>query len=298
MKLSEFLVQVFGSERSNDEFDQLKTWKKEGELNAKSLQEMTALNLISTELSDYQDFDVEAGLASTLDQISPDTKKPTTQPTKTILVITITILALLASFGLYKVVMEQPQQFYADSETLQRTLDDGTIFTLNDESSLTYDDVNNSMTLKGEAFFDVVKQEIPLLINTSQGQIKVLGTSFNVKSDEGVTEVYMYKGTIEYTSDKKQSIKVTQGEGIIVTSSAIKKFASENVQVYNYWIDQRLSYKNVPFANVLDDLERLFDKDYSDLKRSSDDLTVTANFENNTELEILEELSVITGIKL
>ncbi|MDA9774412.1 FecR family protein, partial [Saprospiraceae bacterium] len=297
-KLSEFLVQVFGSERSNDEFDQLKTWKNEGELNAKSLQEMTALNLISTELSDYQDFDVEAGLANTLEQITPDDQHTTTQQTKTILVITITILALLASFGLYKVVMEQPHQYYADSDIIQRTLDDGTNFTLNDESSLTYDDVNNSMSLNGEAFFDVVKQDIPLIIKTSQGQIKVLGTSFNVKSDEEVTEVYMYNGTIEYTSDKKQSIKVTEGEGIIVTSSAIKKFASENVQVYNYWIDQRLSYKNVPFANVLDDLERLFDKDYSDLKQSSNDLTVTANFENNTELEILEELSVITGIKL
>ena len=41
---------------------------------------------------------------------------------------------------------------------------------------------HRSLTLSGEAYFDVQKGNKPFTISTNQGQVTVLGTSFNVRS--------------------------------------------------------------------------------------------------------------------
>lgn len=63
------------------------------------------------------------------------------------------------------------------------TLSDGTKIYLNAKSEIGYtSEFSNSIrlvSLKGEAFFEVEKENRPFLIETHQTRIQVLGTSFN-----------------------------------------------------------------------------------------------------------------------
>lgn len=301
MKLSEFLVQVFGSERSNNEFEQLGTWKEEGELNAKHLKEMSLLNSVSSDLKDYQSFDVEAALNKTIPQLNTSINKTnayTSTNSKKYIFILIGLLFLsLASILTYNYFGQTEMTYIASNSVEENQLDDGTVFLLNEKASLTFDERKNQMNLNGEAYFDVTKQEKPLYIGTSMGDIKVLGTSFNVISKDDYTEIYMYSGTISFTNKSDETITISENEGLKVSNGGMQKFESLNKQVFSYWLNRELFYKNAPLTNVLDDLERLFNKDYAELKSQAQDLTVTASFKDNSLDEITQELQVITGIK-
>jgi len=88
-------------------------------------------------------------------------------------------------------------------------LPDGTKVWLNSDSKLEYkDNFNDSIrevTLSGEAYFDVVKDaEHPFVVHTSDIDIRVLGTAFNVKSypKESSIEATLIHGLIEVTNKK------------------------------------------------------------------------------------------------
>jgi len=85
-------------------------------------------------------------------------------------------------------------------------LPDGTEVWLNSGSRISYGNdftgATREVTLKGEAFFDVVKDPArPFIIHTDAIDIKVLGTAFNVRSypEEKITETALIRGSVEIT---------------------------------------------------------------------------------------------------
>ena len=83
------------------------------------------------------------------------------------------------------------------------TLIDGTKIWLNAGSNLRYDNNfnkgNRKVYLEGEAYFDVTKNKsLPFIVNTSDINLKVLGTAFNVKcyKDEGTIETTLVRGSV------------------------------------------------------------------------------------------------------
>jgi ferric-dicitrate binding protein FerR (iron transport regulator) len=95
-------------------------------------------------------------------------------------------------------------------------LPDGTKVWLNAGSRLSYDSGTynkdkRSVSLSGEAFFDVTKnKERPFIIRTNRICIKVLGTAFNVKAypEDKITETTLLRGSIELTVNNKPCRKI------------------------------------------------------------------------------------------
>ncbi len=81
-------------------------------------------------------------------------------------------------------------------------LPDGSSVWLNAGSSVTYSSDFNvgsrNISLDGEAFFDVVKQDTPFMVNTMDVSLRVLGTSFNIKAyeDDEVIETTLVSGSL------------------------------------------------------------------------------------------------------
>ncbi|HEY4206081.1 MAG TPA: FecR domain-containing protein [Puia sp.] len=118
-------------------------------------------------------------------------------------------------------------------------LPDGTQVWLNSGSNISYDNDFGSATrqvlLSGEAFFDVVKDNArPFIIHTATVDIKVLGTSFNVRSypEEKVTETSLIRGAVEVTlkanADKKIFLKPNE-KLIVSNDSALVR--NDSIQV-------------------------------------------------------------------
>lgn len=109
-------------------------------------------------------------------------------------------------------------------------LPDGSQVWLNSGSKISYGNdftgTERSVTLKGEAFFDVVKDPSrPFIIHTDAVDIKVLGTAFNVRSypDEKVTETSLIRGSVEITLHKNPGKKIVlkPSEKLIVKNDSI-----------------------------------------------------------------------------
>ena len=106
-----------------------------------------------------------------------------------------------ASFSMYEV--KAP---YGSRSEIR--LPDGTTVILNAGSFLSYsNDYNNSnrnVTLKGEAYFKVARNEyIPFIVNAGPLNITALGTEFNVKAydDEIAIETTLVTGKVEITRE-------------------------------------------------------------------------------------------------
>ena len=98
----------------------------------------------------------------------------------------------------------------------QLTLPDGTKVWLNAGSRLSYDSNmlrkdTRTVTLSGEAFFDVAKdKDRSFVIHTDKISIRVLGTAFNVKAypRDKITETTLMRGSVELTVNNKPYQKI------------------------------------------------------------------------------------------
>ena len=107
-------------------------------------------------------------------------------------VAAIVIITLLSGFFVNQVIQKnyyagvQNEIIVPNGEKTQIILSDGTKVYLNAGTHLKYPAVfsrkKREVTLIGEAFFDVAKDKsIPFIIKTLRFDVKVTGTSFNLK---------------------------------------------------------------------------------------------------------------------
>lgn len=96
-------------------------------------------------------------------------------------------------------------------------LPDGSYVLLNSYSSVSYssDFEDRIINLSGEAFFDVQAGDSPFVVKTELGDVKVLGTGFNVKSNEDELQVEVDEGTVEVASGECTD-KIRKGERAVL----------------------------------------------------------------------------------
>ena len=97
-------------------------------------------------------------------------------------------------------------------------LPDGTNIWLNAGSSIKFNNNfnkdNREINLKGEAFFEVSKQDIPFNVTVPGIVFNVLGTSFNIKAypDENYIETTLVKGSLKVLKGTEDKIKFKEFE--------------------------------------------------------------------------------------
>ena len=183
-----------------------------------------------------------------------------------------------------------------DFRTLQ--LPDGSTITLNAESQIKYKkDFNTdhrSLTMTGEAYFDVQKGNTPFVIQTNQGQVTVLGTSFNVRSREDGFEVGVNEGIVKVSNDSK-SVILHKGQMIGVDSNFDEKNL-QNISYTNYpdWMHEKLVCEQMPLSEVCDEIERTFGISFEFANPSFSDITVTGVIDAKDLNTVLSTISLLT----
>src|SRR5688572_23904344 len=99
-------------------------------------------------------------------------------------------------------------------------LPDGSIAFLNHNSALSYDEEFSPRMLEveGEVFFSVVEGEAPFVVKSQHGEITVVGTEFNVKSQAEELEVEVEKGIVELKTTM-HSEKVKRGQAAVYSTA-------------------------------------------------------------------------------
>lgn len=185
-------------------------------------------------------------------------------------------------------------------------LADGSEVSLNSGSELKYSagfsSENRVVSLTGEAFFSVkTDKEHPFTVKTSDFDIKVTGTKFNVCSyaDNKYSTATLAEGKISLQlKDNSKILKVVPGEKFQLDRKTLANSLSEtDVESEIAWKDDQFIFKNIPFTELAKRLERWYDVklNYSDQKLQS--YAFTGKFKNQETIwQVLDALKLIFPI--
>jgi ferric-dicitrate binding protein FerR (iron transport regulator) len=148
-------------------------------------------------------------------------------------------------------------------------LADSSVVWLNSGSTLTYPnrfaEVNREVFLEGEAFFEIHKSyHKPFYVRTYDINIKVLGTSFNVKAypEEDIVETTLISGYIQIEENEKEG---KRAEKISVQSQQkaiyLKKSRQLSLETKESFKSQPLDSKKGTNLVNIDDLQKIQDMD-------------------------------------
>jgi ferric-dicitrate binding protein FerR (iron transport regulator) len=175
-------------------------------------------------------------------------------------------------------------------------LSDSSVVWLNSGSTLSYPQQfgeNRPVTLIGEAYFEVMKNEKPFVVSTNYGDVKVKGTSFNVKaySDDNAFEATLEEGVVAFkVKNTENEVTLQPGEQIEKTA---KGFNVKQVETkyFTSWREGKLLFYREPFPSFIKKLERWYNVkiDYADPEL--DKLWYTGTIEMETISEVMEMIS-------
>jgi transmembrane sensor len=201
------------------------------------------------------------------------------------------------------------------------TLTDGTEIRLNADSRLEYpahfSDSTREVFLIGEAFFDVSKDAAhPFIIHTKDMDIKVLGTTFNVKaySNESLTETTLLHGAITVTLNNlpKKQIYLKPSQKLVFRNlrSDKRRDALNSTEIdtsmrqltyfepnhatiiETSWTNNKLTFKNEDFSTLARSMERWYNVDISFDSENPKQLRFTGIIEKENIAEALKALQL------
>lgn len=151
------------------------------------------------------------------------------------------IAVLVMAFGWFFLISEktpESRQVATADNTTEQLLPDGTKVFLNYHSKLTYpenfDGDLRKVSLEGEAFFDVKPDAAhPFVIQANGTEIRVLGTSFNVKAyHETPVRVDVATGKVRVSKDSHK-VELVKGQSAEVLKDSIRSLQA-NMNLMGY----------------------------------------------------------------
>jgi transmembrane sensor len=157
----------------------------------------------------------------------------------------------------------------------QLVLPDGSQVWLNAASSITYPTAfsgnDRKVTVTGEAYFEVAKDPTkPFRVSTSNSEVEVLGTHFNINSygDDGAIKTTLLEGSIKFIR-QSQSVVLKPGQQVVAMINTAAGTASQKLAVRSgVDMDQVMAWKNGLFNfnhadlnTVMQQLARWYDID-------------------------------------
>lgn len=216
-----------------------------------------------------------------------------------------TVIGIVLSLGIWN--FNQTDQVNFENNTyssIDYKLPDQSLVRLEPNSSIefieNFEGENREVEMKGEIFFDVIKNSKPFIIHTTLLDIQVTGTSFYVSDIKGKeVEVSVIEGTVNLQNRKKkdQIISLSKGETgkYIRTEKAFQKIEKDLNLLYPK--TKRLIFNRTPLKKVFKVLEKTFNVSIQ-LDDTLKSYRYTGNFTEQSFEEILEVISITLDLTI
>lgn len=197
-------------------------------------------------------------------------------------------------------------QLSAKNEVVIDTLQDGSVISLNKGSVLEYPEEFSTnerrVILHGEAFFEITpNKEKPFIIELeNQGQVTVLGTSFNIHETDSNTTVFVKTGKVEFKSSVNSVILLPGEKGIMnLSTGEITKASTTQIEFNEtYWLDQKLNFNDESLGEIISILESIFDTHIDLENPEAANCKLTTHFERESLEHILEVIAASFEMEL
>ncbi len=182
-------------------------------------------------------------------------------------------------------------------EKAQLVLSDGTVVYLNAGSQFSYpasfSEKNRLVSLTGEAFFEVTKDETnPFIIKAPGFNVQVLGTSFNLKtySEDLENTLTLHSGEVAITNSGKK-FKIRPGEKYIFNTKTHKSgIVKAKLEKSFLWGEGIIVIDNLNLEEVRKILERQFNVKIVIANEKLKVIKYTGQFKSYETLEEVLEL--------
>jgi ferric-dicitrate binding protein FerR (iron transport regulator) len=262
-----------------------------------------------------QEFDTDAALSLVKEKLNLEKAKVVSfnahvekSPTSSFAILKYAaVFALIAALGFTYWIFSGPANTsgatYATltGEIEEVELADGTVVTLNENSQLMvlegFNSGTRSVELSGTAFFDVTRDESkPFIIEAGNSEVKVLGTSFLVRSDDTatVTEVIVTSGSVALATSKGRAntgVVLSPGE-IGVADSRKTGVLKRNNRDANYlaWKDKKITFDRASLTEVARVLSDVYKVELS-FEDNIQNCQITAQFQQQSIESVIEIIS-------
>lgn len=186
------------------------------------------------------------------------------------------LVAGLIGFSTYLVYTPQAEEqepvlreiSTAEAQRVNMTLGDGTAVMLNADSKIRFPNQFKpdlrEVFLEGEAYFKVDHNPgRPFVIHSSGSLIRVLGTSFSIRSytEDGQVQVVVEEGSVSFEVDneritEKTTLEANQVGRYYFRDNVIETSEVDDMQLYMSWKEGYLKFRNLPMEKVAVELKR------------------------------------------
>lgn len=311
----DLLVKFITGECSHDEISEVNLWLAESSIHQKYFDNLEATWILSSKSFPKLNFDSKSAWAVVSEKVNekenpvrtfnPESSKRSGSR-KSIYYFTAIAAALLIGVFLAQTLFLEPQSeetiIASIDGQISRTLVDGSEISLNEGTEISYSEEFNensrTVKLKGEAFFDIKPDKNkPFIINSEFGNIKVLGTSFNVVARENSNfEVQVETGFVQLftiSDDNKDTSSIfleAGNSGIINYQTGVILKVDKKDPASLFWLNKQLNFNKTPLAEVFSCLEKNYSIDIDFDAQLLANCKLTVKFQNediNTILQII-----------
>lgn len=330
----ELIARHLSGETSPEQEQQLTLWLEAAKGNRKLFEEYLSVWEKMDRVSTVTGIDIEAEwslLESQMDESVPEinvsegvesSKKPgrsaslnpttKSRPSTVFIISRIAIAAVLvialAFAGLYT-SRNVGYRTLATAELPEDVvLPDGSTVSLNNHSSLRYPKKFNKeqrdVKLEGEGFFEVKGDPAwPFVITTTELDIRVLGTSFNVNAYESNTEIEVVVSTGEVAVTRHGEIPKTiilkpGSKAVYLKAEEDLKLSTKIDRNYLAWKTRSFVFEDESLADVSTALNKVYSSDIIIPSDSLKEAKITSSFHEQTLDAILNVLAATLDIEV
>lgn len=142
-------------------------------------------------------------------------------------------------------------------------LGDGSQIVLNTDSAMAVEltlDSRRIRFFRGEAWFDVASDPArPFTVDTPSGTVRVTGTRFNVRIEDGGVWVGLAEGRITLRPNDASdtgSVALAPGQRAQLSGSGVSRRAQFDMAAVTAWMHGQIVFYDAPLARVVDELNR------------------------------------------
>lgn len=215
-------------------------------------------------------------------------------------ILTVALSSLLGYYFAVNHLETNTMLSVSNGKQTSIVLADGTTVWLNSASTLQYPTSfkgeTREVTLQGEAYFDVTHiDDKPFIVHTTDVNVKVYGTSFNLSnySDDEEAKLILEKGSVSIVKplDGKELVRLVPGE--MATFS--KKDQQVNLtkvetSLYSSWHQGQFKFKKMSFEDIAKKLGRQYNVTFIFKNKNLQTTTYNGSFYKYEPLESVLKL--------
>jgi ferric-dicitrate binding protein FerR (iron transport regulator) len=265
---------------------------------------------VSKEIAVFQQIDVEEAWSNFSAKVKADEVNPQTLQKKAVnfpsLLKAAALFVILIGVGSLLFWLSPLSQntitIASGNNSLNVPLPDGSTVLLNKHATLSYSKrfsgATRNITLKGEGFFNVVPDKTrPFVVTAGQSTVTVVGTTFNVKYGDTLTEIIVETGIVQV--DKEEyTLKVNPQEKAIVRKNEKPVLETNTDELYNYYRTRKFVCKATPLYKLVSVLNEAYDAKIVITNPAITNMPLTATFNEEPLDRILQVIAQTFNIKV